>query len=365
MFEKSEFDNSDGMQSSDIVQKGLTFLKTRNAMLVIALLVGILIGVFFGWQVWPVQWTDANVEHLRLDLQTEWVRLVAYGYGNGLIDEVGVTARLDALGESATDAYLGALADPQSDRTSEALNYIQKFYELDLSGIDAPDTTDTTVEPVVDDAVEEESGGTFGKVLLWGGIILAVLLVSGAVVYYLSNREQEDIEHGSSLSSYLSEQFGSNEITEETSETAARSDAPLNQWMTTYVKGDDLFDDSFSIDAPTGEFLGECGVGIADTIGVGDPKKVSAFEVWLFDKNDIQTVTKVLMSNHLFDDDHSRNRLAAKGEPILAEAGQELTLETATLQMNVRVVDIAYGQGALPDNSYFDRITLELTVWEK
>ncbi len=365
MFEETEFDNSDEMQRSDTIQKTLSILKTRNAMLVIALLVGILIGVFFGWQVWPVKWTDANVEHLRLDLQTEWVRLVAYGYGNGLIDEIGVSARLDALGESATDAYLGALADPQSDRTAEALNYIQNFYELDLTGIEAPDTTDTTVEPVRDDPAEEESEGSFGKVLLWGVIILVLLGASGGAVYYLSNREQEkSIEDDTSLSSYLSEQFGNNEI-EEPGKPAARSDAPLNQWMTTYVKGDDLFDDSFSIDSPTGEFLGECGVGIADMIGVGDPKKVSAFEVWLFDKNDIQTVTKVLMSNHLFEDDHSRNRLAAKGEPILAEVGQELVLDTATLQMNVRVVDIAYGQGALPDNSYFDRITLELTVWEK
>jgi hypothetical protein len=71
------------------------------------------------------------------------------------------------------------------------------------------------------------------------------------------------------------------------------------------------------------------------------------------------------MSNHLFDDDHSRNRLAAKGEPILAEVGQELLLETATLHMNVRIVDMAFGQGALPDKSFFDRVTLELNVWEK
>jgi len=364
MFEKSEFDNNE-VQSSDIMQKAIGFLKTRNAMLVIALLVGMVIGIFFGWEVWPVQWTDASVEHMRLDLQTEWVRLVAYGYGNGLIDEAGVAARFDTLGESATDAYLNALADPQSDRTAEALGYIQNFYDIDLTGIETPDTTDTTVVPVDGEPTDEESGSTFSKVLLWGGIILVVLIVSGVVVYFLSNRQPEDEDNGSSLSSYLNEQFGRGEEETGHGAPAARSDDPLNQWMTTYVKGDDLFDDSFSIDAPTGEFLGECGVGIADTIGVGDPKKVSAFEVWLFDKNDIQTVTKVIMSNHLFDDDHSRNRLAAKGEPILAEVGQELTLDTATLQMNVRVVDIAYGQGALPDKSYFDRITLELTVWEK
>ena len=87
----------------------------------------------------------------------------------------------------------------------------------------------------------------------------------------------------------------------------------MAQFMASYKLGDDLFDDSFSIDFPAGEFLGECGVGISETIGVGDPKKVTAFEVWLFDKNDIQTVTKVLMSAHAFLDEATRLRLACQG----------------------------------------------------
>jgi len=82
----------------------------------------------------------------------------------------------------------------------------------------------------------------------------------------------------------------------------AEAAAPVAQFMTTYMVGDDLYDDSFSIDAPTGEFLGECGVGISDTVGVGEPKHVSALEIWLFDKNDIQTVTKVVMSEHVYED---------------------------------------------------------------
>jgi hypothetical protein len=135
--------------------------------------------------------------------------------------------------------------------------------------------------------------------------------------------------------------------------------------MTTYMLGDDLYDDSFSIDAPTGEFLGECGVGISETIGVGDPKKVTAVEVWLFDKNDIQTVTKVLMSTHAFNDPNIRQRLLAKGEPQVVEPGKRILLETASLQMEARIVDASYGGGALPNNSYFDRLTLELAVWPK
>ncbi len=142
-------------------------------------------------------------------------------------------------------------------------------------------------------------------------------------------------------------------------------ESPVSQFMTTYMQGDEQYDDSFSIDNPMGEFMGECGVGISDTIGVGDPKKVAAFEVWLFDKNDIQTVTKVLMSEHTFSDPASQQRLMSKGEPILAEPGKRILLETATLQLEARIVDMNYGQGPLPPNSYFDRLTLELAVWPK
>jgi len=109
------------------------------------------------------------------------------------------------------------------------------------------------------------------------------------------------------------------------------SEAPVAHFMTSYIIGDDLYDDSFSIDAPNGTFLGECGVGISDTIGVGDPKKVTAFEVWLFDKNDIQTVTKVLMSTHAMNDAAIKQRLASKGEPTLLEPGQTDTARNCHL----------------------------------
>jgi hypothetical protein len=143
------------------------------------------------------------------------------------------------------------------------------------------------------------------------------------------------------------------------------AEQPIAQFMTTYVLGDDLFDDSFSIDSPSGEFLGECGIGISETIGVGEPKKVTAFEVWLFDKNDIQTVTKVLMSSHAFNDSATFQRLQAKGEPFLVERGKQVVLETAALQLVATASDMAYGQGALPENSYFERLTLEIAVWPK
>jgi hypothetical protein len=69
-------------------------------------------------------------------------------------------------------------------------------------------------------------------------------------------------------------------------------DKPIAQFMSSYMFGDDRYDESFTFDAPNGAFLGECGISVSDLIGVGEPKKISAFDVWLFDKNDIQTVTK-------------------------------------------------------------------------
>jgi len=104
---------------------------------------------------------------------------------------------------------------------------------------------------------------------------------------------------------------------------------------------------------------------VSETIGIVDPKKVTALEVWLFDKNDVQTVTKVLMSSHAFNDNNIRQRLASRGEPIQVEPGQQIWLETATLQLEARVIEMVYGQGAMPSGSFFERMTLELTVWEK
>ena len=90
-----------------------------------------------------------------------------------------------------------------------------------------------------------------------------------------------------------------------------------------------------------------------------------AFEVWLFDKNDIRTVTKVLMSEHAFRDEALKSRLAAKGEPVLVQQGDVVQMETASLVVTARVVDMAYGGGALPPNSYFERLTIELAAYSK
>jgi hypothetical protein len=136
----------------------------------------------------------------------------------------------------------------------------------------------------------------------------------------------------------------------------------LGHFVTSYALGNDTYDESFSVETSAGEFLGECGVGISETIGAGEPDHVTAFEVWLFDKNDIRTVTQVLMSEHAYNDPDLRASLGPKGDAILAQVNQPMSLETATLRLDVLVTEMTYGEDALPPNSFFDRLTIELVA---
>jgi hypothetical protein len=52
-----------------------------------------------------------------------------------------------------------------------------------------------------------------------------------------------------------------------------------------------------------------------------------------------------------------------KCEPILAEAGKLFELQTASLRMEARIVDLTYGDLPLPPQSYFQRATIELAVY--
>ena len=146
-------------------------------------------------------------------------------------------------------------------------------------------------------------------------------------------------------------------VAEATSEGGATA---LGPYVATYNLGDIDFDMSFGIEAPGGDFLGECGLGMAETIGAGDVQRVTAFEVWLFDKNDIRTVSLVLASAHAHGDPALRAKLSSRGEVVLAERGANFAVKTSTLRLEGRVLDLAYGGGDGPAQSYFTSLSVEL-----
>ncbi len=140
---------------------------------------------------------------------------------------------------------------------------------------------------------------------------------------------------------------------------------PTARSISTYLLNDDTYDDSFSIETAAGKFLGEMGGGISKTLGTGKPKQVSAFEVWVFDALSTLTATKVLASEYAFNDPGLREELSAKGELVLAKPGATIMLETQSLFVQVRIIDASYGTGNAAPNSFFDRLTFELSAWPK
>ncbi len=327
-------------------------LVTGIAGLVIGLIVGL---VVLGWWLWPVQWYDAAPSELHSGYQDWWMRMSIISYG-ATLDAATAKAEYDSLGKFGPSMLAQVKANPGSIDP----NLITQ-YSAAVSAT-APPPAETSA-PGVTSTPAAATGGRSNLVNLLIVMCVITLLAGAALVVYfvLQNRKR--------LSATTPEDQMTESATvaptEWTNYPASSEQAPMVQFMASYKAGDDLFDDSFSIDSPSGEFLGECGVGISETIGVGVPKKVTAFEVWLFDKNDIQTVTKVLMSTHAFNDPTIRQKLEAKGEPFQATTGGQTVLETATLRLVARVVDMAYGQGAMPESSYFETLVLELAIWQK
>jgi len=141
---------------------------------------------------------------------------------------------------------------------------------------------------------------------------------------------------------------------------AAGSFTPLGTFEVEYNLGDDDLDRSFSIEAASGDFLGECGVGICDVLRVDTAQQVDAFEIWLFDKGDIRTVSKILVSEHAYQDEALKARLSGKGELVQAQPGLTMILQTLSLRVTATLKAFEYAADEQAPNSIFSRLQIEL-----
>lgn len=391
-------------------------LKVPRNLAIFTAVIGLIVGLFLAWVIFPVKWKDAAAEHLRADERVVYLRNAINAYTmTGRVQEA--QRAWNSLGSNAVKTLEdlnkepGYLFTEQIQRFAGAVDTTapipQTKPEENNNGVKDDGSviglrpTDETTEPAKK-----------GKGLLWLGIgLLGLLIIGAALVWWFffrdknvelpfkfpkrddnkptkpysgfrpaatpikrepvkySDPEPEDEDEPEEKPNLpnLAGLFGigAKQEVQEPALDPLPAAKPVAQFMTTYMLGDDMYDESFTFDAPNGEFLGECGVSSSDTIGVGEPKKVSAFDIWLFDKNDIQTITKVVMSKHAFEDGAIRQRLEIRGEPIKAEEGKQFVLETATLRLEAKLVNFQYGDLPLPDDSYFQRATMELAVYRK
>ncbi len=323
-------------------------LKNPLVFGLLGFLLGLFIGlVVLGWWLWPVEWKDASPAYLNADYAADYLRMAIDSYSVNHDKSLAVY-RYEALGPLGPAAMDSILNNPGSSDVRAIL----AFREVVQPG---------GAVIVVPLPTEDKSANGMMIVIILGAV--AALGLIGFLLFKYVFPLFRGFSIGEGSAARRAQQL-SNE-TPMTDYEAMGEEPPISQFITTYVLGDDLFDDSFSIETQAGEFLGECGIGISDSIGVGEPKRVTAFELWLFDKSDIQTVTKVLMSAHAYNDPAIRQRLAAKGEPVLVEPGKQIVLETKALQLVAVVTDMEYGSSSLPDKSHFERITVELAIWPK
>lgn len=327
------------------------------------LVVGVLIGLFWAYVLAPAIFYDADPSTLQQSWQDEWVKLIAdrnaasnFDVSANLVDllrrvddPVGIVDRLSVTeGEEANferlqairplaeqAAAAGAASAPQPNVLSNILPFI--------------------VAPIVIVII------AVIVALLWG------LLLKSNVYDPLMKRLRG--EKVSAEVQQMRQQISAvrqAEATQRTDFANSTYGAPLMQRMSTFLLGHGQYDDSFSIEDAQERFLGECGASISETIGVGEPLKPTAIEVWLFDKDDIsRTMTKVFVSEYANSDGATRAKLQPKGDLVVAQPGAVIVLETANLRLQARIVDLEYGPGPLPEKSYFQKMTIELASWRK
>ncbi len=330
-------------------------------------LLGLIIGLVWAYQGAPIKFRDAEPVHLADGYKDQWIKMAAAEYSQyGDRDE----AARELVKAGVTPKMIQNLIDENQATNPQLASQLTGLLEIaDQNKSAASSQADKIKSNFFSTLVLGPLGCLIGTALI--GVILALVF---SLYWAVPIGKWAKPKAGRPGGPFLAGAAGAHAAGIAATRAAAdqRTDfaavgevPPITQYMSTYILGNDLYDDSFSIETPSGEFLGECGSGISETIGVGETKKVTASEVWLFDKNDIRTITKVLMSEHAYNDQALRTKLAPKGEAVLAAPNAITTLETQTLRLRVRIIDLQYGEGALPPNSFFERLTVEIAAWPK
>ena len=309
----------------------------------VGLVVGLIIGLpILGWYVFPVKWYDTDPWDLRQEYKEAYISMLADSY---TLNTNVALARQRVAGwapEDLAQVIAQLKAKASDDAQIQRLDNLAAV--LGVRRLVAAPTP--TPQPQATSALVR-------RVIPIVGIILAGVLVIGGAMVGLSalrGRPSAEPERPARRPPSVKEVVGPEGVGQ-----------PLGHFIASYTLGQDDYDQSFSIESPTNEFLGECGMGISEVINAGPPASVTAFEIWLFDKNDIRTVTKVLMSKYAYDDDALRAKLAPKGEAVLVEPGKVVVLETASLRVDAVINEMEYGDGTVPPQSYFTKLTVSLT----
>lgn len=329
-------------------------------------IIGLIIGLIMGYGLFPKQWANLTPGHMRPDFRSRYLAEVAENYLiTGDIEmarkSLGLNSKVKSAPWLKEDKALAADIQFAIDNARDpgiALTNQQYIALQSLQGR-LPEVLAT---PVAETTAETGKPNPL-KTLAYLVVALTLILIAFGIGWFLIIKPRRGAEPEMDLDRY--EPLTGEEPGAGVPGAVGIAEPPVKSFTTTYMIGDDYFDPSFSIEIGP-DFLGECGIGISETIGAGDPKKVTAFEAWLFDKSDIRTLTVVLASEYAANEPDLRAKLEPKGEVEQITPGRIVTLETSVLRVQVQIKDLEYAQGGnIPSHSYAQKITFVLQAWVK
>lgn len=344
------------------------------------LVVGLLIGwLLLGWMLFPVQFTNADIWDLNSPAKEQYIIAIADAFA---ANQNATLAQERLRGLTAQEISASLTAEFAKRNTKDDANGAKRISSF-AQALGMP-LSSSPAQPGATPAPPKSTGGATND---WAIILLVLagvlLLAAGSLFIYMRMRNRQSAaESKSAASASLTLPA---ELTDQPGQAPALAVAPaapvapaaarpgttslaksLGTFAATYKFGEDNYDTSFTLETNRGDFLGETGMGSSETVGEGKPDKVTAFDIWLFDKTDVRTVTQILMSDAAYNNQATRQRLATKGELVLAEKGKTVRLETATLVVDCEIVDLVYASTpGLPPNSHFQKLIVEMVPSQK
>jgi hypothetical protein len=357
-------------------------------------LIGVLIGWFaIGWGLWPVEWSNTDPIDLRQEEREDYLVMVASEYALNYDASVAL-GRLQSWPSLAdADREIRDLAEYYDAQGETNRSSVLRML---AQGLPLPSAAPQAEQPAA-----EPSPSTTSSLVKWAKIVLVAAAVLGLVilaVYLVRQRMRpvprdrlreriresrpvavpqpvaDEPDHGQDYAPDYEADAGS--VYEPAPSTSretiaarvfrrAGAQTVIPSWtFEARYEGQGMdFDQTFTLDDADGEYFGECGVGAATAVGV-DFDRVNSLEIWLFDKSDIRTVAKVLMSEKSYNDRGLREELSTRGEPVLAVPGTRFSLEGNTISADVEVTEVSYLTGAAAHNA-FGRVALRLAVGQR
>jgi len=350
--------------------------RNRSILIIaVAFIIGLLVGwIVLGWWLFPVQWGGTLAQDLQPAAKKMFIATEAEAFASTQ-DAKAAIARLQTLGTQPEVAQLAAEVVQEAnsqgdlvtaDRTARlAASVGLSLPPVDVAGQTAPGeaTPTPTPEPV------QQEGSNFlptllGILLLAGGIALAAWLLLRRKAPQTDESQAAQAARGTVEPSAKPAAYSSTQVVDRTvvATPGAASDFHAgSEYSATFSQGDVEYDQSFDIEAPDGAYWGECGLTMSELVN-GDPNRVTALEVWLFDKSDIRTVTKVLMTDYAYGNQALRDKLSSKGDALLLSPDMGFVLDAQTLRLMGKVVALDYDDSGAPPRSTLRRLSVQLKV---